>query len=48
VRDSVARVGAEFRNGIVPEWEGVTGLSFVEDFMGVELRLSSILGIGDL
>jgi hypothetical protein len=38
----------EFRNGIVPEWEGVTGLGFVEDFMGVGLGLSSILGIGDL
>jgi hypothetical protein len=37
---------AEFRNGIVPEWEGVNGLSFVEDFRGFGLRRSSILGIG--
>jgi len=33
------------QNGIVPEWEWVIGLGFVEDFMGLGWGRSSILGI---
>jgi hypothetical protein len=35
----------EFQNGIVPEWEMVTGLGLSEDFVGFALGSSSILGI---
>jgi hypothetical protein len=35
----------EFQNGIVPEWEEVTGKSLGEDFVGLAQARSSILGI---
>jgi hypothetical protein len=37
--------GSEFQNGIVPQWETVTDLGLGEDFVGLGLGRSSILGI---
>jgi hypothetical protein len=42
------RGACEFQNGIVPEWEKVTGKGLDEDFVGLGQARSSILGITDL